>query len=213
MKIKSLLVFTVLAIIMFQLSSCNSLENLTNSSAKLILWNIQGEDASGESTSIVLSDVVIGGSVFNDNATAQLTSVLLDPLNTATDGATYYQDVIIDQVDIEYSRADGFNVQGKDVPYTFSQKVSQLVETNSTTPTELPFILVSHNAKSESPLVELTNLGQEHILKLEAKITFYAKDLAGNRLAPVSGTLSIWCANFGDSESSGSQGGGTGGGN
>ena len=64
---------------------------------------------------------------------------------------------------------------------------------------ELPFILVQHVAKLESPLVELINANQEKIIKAEAICTFYGKDVAGNRMAPVVGRVSVWFGNFADS--------------
>lgn len=210
MKIKSLLIFTVLVVLLLQFSNCNKLENLTNSGTKLILWSLMGEDSEGNPTTLVLSDVVTNGSVFNDPASASFTSVLLDPTKIEKDDSTFYQNVIIDQIDIEFSRTDGLNVEGKDVPYTFSQKTHLVVETGEAEPVSLGFILMQHNAKSESPLIELVNLGQEHVLKLEAKITFYARDIGGYRLEPAVGYVSVWCANFGDPASTGGSGGGTG---
>jgi hypothetical protein len=196
MKIKSLLFITLLTVLLIGLTSCNKLENLSNSGSKLVLWSLNGVDSSGESVSTLLSDVLLLGSVFNDNGVATVTASLLDPTQTES---TFYQNVIIDQIDIQYSRSDGLNIEGIDVPYGFSQKVHFQVEVGASA-SELSFIIVQHNAKLESPLVELVNLGQEHILKLEAAVTFHSKDMAGNRLEPVVGYLSIWCSNFADPE-------------
>lgn len=202
MKVKSLLIIILAVFTLLHFSGCNKFENLTNSGSKLILWSLHGIDEDDQPTSIVLSDVVVqtdeGTTVLNDNAEASFTAVLLDPTKTGSADATFYQHVIIDQVDIEFTRADGLNVEGKDVPYSFSQKLASGVTTNATAPTPVAFILIQHNAKMESPLVELTNFGQEHILKLEAKCTFHARDQAGYRLEPVVGYISVWCGNFGN---------------
>ncbi len=182
------------------ITSCNNLENMTTSSSKIIITAITGNDLEGNSGSTtVFSDVVCGdatsGSIFNDSGVLSIAAV---PINPLQDSSTYYQDVIIDQVDVEYSRTeDGRNVQGVDVPFSFSMKVNALVKVGEAI--ELPFVLVQHVAKLESPLVELTQwTNQEKILKLEAKVTIYARDIAGNRLEPVTGTISIWCTNFAD---------------
>jgi hypothetical protein len=91
-------------------------------------------------------------------------------------------------------------VQGVDVPFSFSQKVNLLIEVGKSE--DLGFVVIQHVAKLESPLIELrTWTNQEKVLKLEAKVTVYARDVAGNRLEPVSGTISIWCSNFSDSGS------------
>jgi hypothetical protein len=184
-------------------------ENVTNSAARLIVDLITGKDLDGnEGSTTVFSDVVTSsGSIFNDTAEATLRVELINP---DAEDSSYYTDVIVYQVDVEYSRTDMDNpVQGKDVPYSFSQKVNSAVKVGTTT--TLSFIIVQHNAKTESPLVELTSpWNQEHVLKMEAKCTFHSKDLAENRLAPISGTISIWFANFADSEGGDSGDGGEG---
>lgn len=200
MRRKSLLCMICVFVLLVGFNSCNKLENMTNSSVKLILWSLSGLDDSGEDTTMVLCDVLRNGSVFNDNANASFTAALLDPTKINPEDSTFYQDVIIDQIDIRYTRADGLNVEGVDVPYAFSQRTHLLVQTGETSLTNLSFIMVQHNAKVESPLVELVHYGQEHVLKLEAHITFYAKDIAGNRLEPVTGAISVWCSNFADPE-------------
>ncbi len=199
MKIKLFLKMTPVIVLagylLFFFPGCNSIENLSNSGSKLIVNLITGTDLTGEAGSTtVFSDVLTSsGSVFNDTGTATLSAVLLDP---AVEVGTIYQDVIVDQIDIVYTRADGLSVEGKDVPYSFSQKVNARISIGETL--ELGFVLVQHNAKMESPLVELINLGQEHVLKMEAQVTFHAKDVAGNRLEPAVGSISVWFANFGD---------------
>jgi len=195
MKTKYLILIILAGLIILN-SSCNSLENITTSSSKIILTSITGNDLEGnEGSTTVFSDVVCGSTVINDTAVVTISAVPLNPLQNES---TYYQNVIVDQVDVEYSRTeDGRNVQGVDVPFSFSQKVNLSVEIGNEG--QLTFVLVQHVAKLESPLVELrTWTNQEKVLKLEAKITVYARDVAGNRLEPVSGTVSVWCANFSD---------------
>ena len=196
MKRKWVLLSIVLMVILLYAPGCNRLENLTNSGSKLICAGITGTDLDGNPDSTtIFSDVLRNGSVVNDNAKATLTAVLLDPDNTAS---TFYQDIIVDQVDITYTRSDGLNQPGKDVPYGFSQRVYMRVGIGDTI--DLPFVLVQHTAKLESPLVELINLGQEKILKVEAQVTIYGKDVAGNRVEPAVGIVSVWFSNFTDPE-------------
>jgi len=201
MKIKSLLI-SITAIMMLvssvvYFSGCNKLENLTNSSSKLIVDLITGTDLLGntESTTVFSDVLTTSGSVFNDTATATLSAVVLDPTQAS---GTFYQDIIVDQIDIEYSRSEGLNIEGVDVPFSFSQKVNARILVGASI--ELGFVLVQHVAKVESPLVELISYGQEHVLKLEAKITFHGKDVAGNRVEPAVGSISVWCANFADED-------------
>ena len=63
--------------------------------------------------------------------------------------------------------------------------------------------VITHDAKMESPLIELRDIVQEKVLALNATLTFYAKDMAGKRLEPVSRTVIIYCANFADRRSKG----------
>ena len=197
MRMKWILMAIFLTVILFNFPACNKLENLSESGSALIVTFITGLDLEGNAGSTtIFSDVITtSGSIFNDTATATLTTVLLDPYQTTS---TFYQDIIVDQVDVEYSRSDIPNAQqGVDVPFSFSQNVYARVAVGETL--EMPFVLVQHVAKLESPLVELINLGQEKVLKMEAKCTFHGKDVAGHRVAPVVGHVSVWFSNFADS--------------
>lgn len=174
--------------------SCNIFENNTSSSARLLILSITGEDLEGQSGSTtVFSDVLEGGGIFNDTATAELQAVPMDPYDTSD---SYYRNVVVDQIDIRYTRSDGMNREGLDVPFAFTQTQNQMIALRDSI--NLPFVLIQHNAKMESPLIELVGYGQEKILKLEVHVTFYSKDLAGKRLAPVTGKISVWCSNFAD---------------
>jgi hypothetical protein len=196
MRMKWILMIIFLTVILIDFPACNKLENLSESGSALIVLLISGDNLEGEAGSTtIFSDVrTSSGSIINDTATASLTALLLDPTQTT---ATFYQDIIVDQIDVEYTRSDIPDAQqGVDVPFSFSQKVYARVAIDATL--ELPFILVQHTAKLESPLVELTNISQEKILKMEARCTFHGKDGGGYRIAPIVGTVSIWCANFSD---------------
>jgi len=190
----SILFITILLIIPF--SGCNKIENLSDSGSKLIIMDITGLNLESKASHTAFSDVLLKGSVVNDVGTVVLNAKLLDPTATTS---TYYQSITVDQIDVEYFRTDGLNTQGLDVPYSFTQKFATTVPVGSDS-VSLDFILVNHNAKLEQPLINLVNGGAEHILKLDAKITVHGKDGAGNRVSPVVGYISVWCANFADPE-------------
>ena len=196
MRTKWILMTIFLSVILLNFPACNKLENLSNSGSTLIIVLITGTDAEGNAgVTTIFSDVLTtSGSIYNDTATATLTALLLDPVQTT---GTFYQDIIVDQVDVEYTRSDMPQATpGVDVPFGFSQKVYSRVLIGETI--TLPFVLVQHVAKLESPLVELINVSQEKIIKAEAICTFYGKDVAGNRIAPVVGRVSVWFGNFAD---------------
>lgn len=196
-----LLILTI--IIFLVLPSCNKLENETTSGSAVLINSITGNDLDGTagSTTIFIDVVQVNDdgsmTIYNDNGVAELSAVLLDPFVDPSE-STYYQNIMIDQIDIEYTRADGLNNEGEDVIYSFSQKVTHMIGIGETV--AIPFVLVQHVAKLESPLVELVGLGQEKVLKLEAKITFHGKDVGGHRIAPAVGSVSVWISNFGDTE-------------
>lgn len=197
MRTKWILMTIFLSVILLNFPACNKLENLTNSGSTLIVILITGSDVEGNAgATTIFSDVITtSGSIYNDTATATLTAMLLDP-EQAT--GTFYQDIIVDQVDVEYTRSDMPNADaGVDVPFGFSQKVYARVAIGESV--ELPFVLVQHVAKLESPLVDLVNVTQEKVIKAEAICTFYGKDVAGNRIAPVVARVSVWFGNFADS--------------
>ncbi len=202
MKRKNILL--IIAIMVFLvLPSCNKLENETTSSSVLLINSITGDDLDGtEGSTTIFIDVVQvneDGSmtIYNDNGVAELTTMLLDPYVDIGSNSTYYQNIIVDQIDIEYTRADGLSDED-DVIYSFSQKISFMIPVGETM--SLPFVLVQHVAKLESPLVELVGLGQEKVLKLEAKVTIHGIDVGGHRVAPAIGTVSVWISNFGDAQ-------------
>jgi len=90
-------------------------------------------------------------------------------------------------------------VEGVDVPYRFTQPVNMMVAVDTTE--EIPFVVIRHVAKLEAPLLALREIfTQAHILQLVAKVTLHGRDVGGHRVAPVSGYMSVWCANFADAE-------------
>jgi hypothetical protein len=196
MRAKRLLIIISLIVLLIYIPGCSKLENVTDSSSKLIVITVTGVDLLGnEGSTTIFSDVLTSsGSIFNDTGTATLTATVLDPAQTTS---TFYQDIIVDQIDVEYTRSDIPDArEGVDVPFSFSQRVYARVGIGETV--DLPFVLVQHVAKLESPLVELLSMGQEKVLKMEARCTLYGKDVAGFRIEPVVATISVWFANFAD---------------
>ncbi len=195
MKLKLL----VLIIAALALASCQAKEDDSTSASFLVITSLTGNDLAGKAGSTtVFSDVITNGSIINDSAVAVVTALTYNPTeDSEAHDITYYMNVIVDQVDVEFMRTDGKNTEGVDVPYHFSQPMNMLVEVDKTA--SIPFILIRHVAKMESPLIQLRDFpSEEFVLQLLAKVTMHGKDLAGHRIAPVSGYLTVWCANFAD---------------
>ena len=133
--------------------------------------------------------------IFGDSGTATLRAPLK---NTATVGATApspstNNEVTISRVHIEFTRADGRNTPGVDVPYAFDTGVTGTVPAGGSV--TIGFELVRNVAKQESPLAQLR--GSSNFISSIAKITFYGVDRVGNQIQ-VTGQLQIEFGNFGD---------------
>jgi hypothetical protein len=197
MKLK----FFGLIIVALALAACNAVENQSTSGTMLEIHGLTGNDLQGnEGSTTVFSDVITNGSIINDNCVAELEAVPLDPLIDVS-LITPYMNVLVDQIDVEFRRTDGRNVEGVDVPYRFTQPMSMLVPVFESS--KIPFVLIRHMAKEQAPLLALRD--NIEVLQLVAVVTIHGKDLGGHRLAPVTGYVSVWCANFADSAASSSK--------
>jgi hypothetical protein len=193
MKLKIFFLITA----MLALGACNTVENGSTSASMLQIVSLTGKDLEGTEGSLtVFSDVETNGSIINDNGVAEIKVLPLDPLILTT---TPYMDVLIDQIDVSFKRTDGRNVEGVDVPYSFTQPVSMLATIDGTA--TVPFILIRHTAKLDAPLFALRQLSQGKVLQLVAVVTIHGKDQGGHRVKPVAGNISVWCSNFSDSTS------------
>lgn len=161
----------------------------------LQIVSLTGNDLQGTAGSTtVFSDVLTAGSIINDNGVADLKAKPLDPFFTQI---SPYMDVLVDQIDVEFKRTDGRNIEGVDVPYRFTQPVSFLVPIGGTA--KIPFVLIRHVAKMESPLIDLRDqFNPEQVLQVIAWITIHGIDKGGHRVAPVTGYITVWCADFAD---------------
>jgi hypothetical protein len=181
------------------LASCAASEKDSTSGSFLVINSLTGNDLEGlPGSTTVFSDVLTAGSIINDNGVAEVTTLTYNPLPDSPEhDITYYMNVVVDQIDVEFLRTDGRNVEGVDVPYRFTQPMNQLVAVDETV--EIPFVLIRHVAKLEAPLLALRDItSQSYILQLVAKVTVHGKDLGGHRVAPVTSYLTVWCANFAD---------------
>lgn len=131
--------------------------------------------------------------IFGDSGTAVLRAPLKNLGATATLAPTSNNEVTINRVHVEYTRADGRNTPGVDVPYPFDGGVTGTILAGSTL--TIGFELVRNVAKQESPLAQLRN--SPNTITSIAKVTFYGVDRVGNALS-VTGQITIDFGNFGD---------------
>lgn len=190
---KKILSLSVILPVLLILAACNPIEDETKSGSMLIVERIQGEDAQGNTVDFLQSDVIKNNTVYADAAIATFRAATLDPNPLL--GTSQYNDIVLTKYTVSYSRTDGKNTAGVDVPLPFEGSLSTLIRVGSTT--TVSFVVVREVAKLEPPLIALANGRAEGVLQVTARIDFYGHDLA-NRNVKATGYLPIYFANYAD---------------
>lgn len=183
----------------FLLTSCNPVENKSQSGSLLIVERMTGLDVEGGEGFFLQSDVLYADpvtgatSVRADSATATFQATTLDPNPLL--GTSQYNDIQVTRYVVTYVRADGRNVEGVDVPYSFEGSLSALVRIGISTP--VSFVIVREVAKQEPPLFNLRAAFPGDILNVTARVDFYGHDLA-NKAVKATGMLPVFFANYGN---------------
>lgn len=176
------------------LPACNPLEDESRSNSILVVENVTGKDMSGTDAGFLQSDVLkTDNTIVADTAKATLSARLMDPAPIL--GTSQYSDIMITRYVVSFSRTDGRNRPGADVPFPFEGSLSTLVRVDSTT--SVDFVIVREAAKLEAPLVNLRDSAYGDILNMTAKIEFYGHDLA-DKAVKATGYLTVYFANYAD---------------
>jgi len=136
----------------------------------------------GDMSGFLLSDVetLVDGnpSIFNDLGRATMHLLAKDVGNGQNALATTpWNAVTINRYRIVFTRADGRNTPGVDVPHPVDGAVTV---TLTQQPTVVPFEMVRHQQKLEQPLISLARFGGRIFIATMAEITFYGQDQVGN---------------------------------
>ena len=131
--------------------------------------------------------------IFGDSGSVILRAPLKDPGATASLSPTTNNEVTINRVHVAYSRADGRNTPGVDVPFGFDNAITGTIPAGGNL--TIGFELVRNVAKQESPLVQLKT--SSNIVSVIATLTFYGVDRVGNAIQ-TTGQITIEFGNFGD---------------
>ncbi len=191
--VKSTIIFTVVIL----LFSCNPIENDTRSASLLYVEEITGTDIEDNEANFLQSDVAVESgdsgqvSVNADLVSATLGVKTIDP--EPIYGTSQYNNVILTRYVVTYSRADGNNTEGVDIPYSFEGSLSSEIAVGSTQ--TISIVIVRAVAKLESPLIDLIDASGDVVLTVNAKIDFYGHDLA-NRTVTTTGYITIYFANY-----------------
>ena len=190
--------------------SCGDVVREGRSPVYLVIDSLEGAQGNHPGTfgSPLLSDVITNvtspppctaaapcPTVFNDIGQVRLRSSLKNLGETPGQAfaPTANNDVTITRYHVEFVRADGRNTPGIDVPYAFDGSATGTVQANGTL--TMPFEIVRHTAKGETPLVQL--IVSPTVISTIANVTFYGRDAVGNEIS-VTGSLTVNFGNFGD---------------
>jgi hypothetical protein len=176
------------------LPACNPLEDESRSNSILVVENVTGKDMSGTDAGFLQSDVLkTDNTITADTAKATLSARLMDPAPIL--GTSQYSDIMVTRYVVSFSRTDGRNRPGTDVPFPFEGSLSALVRVDSTA--SVDFVIVREAAKLEAPLINLRDSAYGDILNMTAKIEFYGRDLA-DKAVKATGYLTVYFANYAD---------------
>lgn len=144
----------------------------------------------------VLADVANNGSAINEVGDATISVIAKDQTTGPTSPSTSaLNTVTITRYRVEYSRTDGRNTPGVDVPFPIDGAVTRSILAGSSD--SVIFDLVRHGAKLEAPLRNLRSLGGLLVINTIARVTFYGHDQNGNEVV-VSGAIDVVFADFPD---------------
>ena len=191
-------------------ASCGSVARQGSSPVFLVIdsmGGIRGGSASPIATAELLSDVITNvtspapctpaipcPTIFNDTGTITLRAPLKDVGTSITTLApSTNNEVTVNRYHVKYTRADGRNAPGVDVPLEWDGAVTGTIPAGGTLTTG--FELVRHTAKEEAPLVQLRN--SNNFISTITKVTFFGQDRVGNAVS-VTGQIQITFGNFGD---------------
>ena len=179
-------------------ATCGSMVGNDRSSVTLIIDSLQA--ASGASSTpafsgTLQSDVLTRGGIFSDPGRVTMRVIGKD----ATDVLSLANSVTITRYLVTFTRADGRNTPGVDVPFPFDSAVTFTVTPGSTSSTA-GFELIRHTAKLESPLLGLRDQNNNinwTIIATLADVTFFGHDQAG-RSVSASGRIGVQFGDFAD---------------
>jgi hypothetical protein len=170
-------------------AACGELTRQGTASSYLIITSLQASaGANGSPSSTLQSDVRSDdGTIFSDSGVVELRLAMKDA--TSATAPTTANFITINRYRVRFTRADGRNTPGVDVPYGFDGAVTATVSGTAT----IPFELVRHIAKMEAPLEALAR--NPVIISTIAEITFYGNDQTGREVS-VTGQMLVSFGNF-----------------
>jgi len=190
-------------------AACGKAVRESRASSYLIVENLLAASGAqpAKFSNTLESDVVtnvkstVGGqqvlvpTVYEDVGQVSLKIAMKDPGTTdSPTSPSPTNEITVNRYRVVYTRADGRNTPGVDVPYAFDGAATGTVSANGTS---LTFILVRAQAKFDPPLKALAGGGDRIVISTFAEVTFYGRDQAGNDVSVVA-RISVNFADWGD---------------
>jgi hypothetical protein len=144
-------------------------------------------------TDPVTGENVLVPTVWSDVGKVAMRLALKDPGPQSTPTVNNF--ITVTRYRVSFTRTDGRNTPGIDVPYPFDGTVTFTVAGTS----EAGFLLVRHQQKLEAPLLAIANAGGAGFITTNAEITFFGHDQTG-RAVTVTTHMTVHFGNFGDPE-------------
>src|SRR6476620_10665754 len=134
---------SVLAVLSVAAASCGDVSTTGRAPVYLVIDRLEGTSTvSGQSSTVVLSDVSTNGSITNDFGEVTLSLAQKDVVQQNTIGPSTNNQVTVNRYHVAYKRADGRNTEGVDVPYAFDGAATATV--GVVTSQKINFELVRH---------------------------------------------------------------------
>ena len=178
-------------------TSCTSAVRQGTGSSYLIIAALTASSGGGDSAGNNLqSDVLTEGGVIEDEGVVEFTLGLKDAGSSSPASPTSNNFITVNRYRVVYTRTDGRNTAGVDVPYAFDGAFTVTVGSGST---EANFSIVRIQAKLEAPLRALAGGGGANVISTIATVTFYGQDQTGHAVS-VTGRISVDFADWADEE-------------
>lgn len=189
--------------------SCTSAVRQGTGSSYLIIDRLEGiEGQSGEASTNLASDVVaivtetINGEelrypvIFSDSGVVTFRLGMKDAGSPSPTAPTTNNLITVTSYRVTFTRSDGRNTAGVDVPHPFEGAFTVTVGSEAV---EAGFTLVRNSAKSEPPLLALRGGKGLTTIATIAEVTFYGHDQTGHAVS-ATGRISVEFADWADEE-------------
>jgi len=180
-------------------SGCSETVRSGQASSYLVIQRLEAQagtasGSGGTFTTVLRSDVLTKGSIFEDNGRVTMNLAMRDVTNPT--GPTANNFITLNRYRVEYRRTDGRNTPGEDVPYPVEGAMGATISDQAS---GVVFTIVRAQAKLEKPLITLTGANGALVISTIADVTFFGKDQTG-RDVTVTGSMSVNFADWADPE-------------